>query len=98
MNVNGTACRDAGTIRSNAIWALNRDAQWVTSVHSACEWAKNFLENRRGESYTSSVNEAFKSFHSLRIPIGMAHEGGLQLSVDHLEKAIGNGMPCSVLD
>ena len=27
--------------------------------------------------------------------IGMAHEGGLQLSIESLDEAIGGGMPCS---
>ena len=68
MNVDGAACRDAGTGRSFPMWTLSRGAKSLTSVHSAGEGAKNSPGNRRGEPYTSSANEAFKSFHALRIP------------------------------
>jgi hypothetical protein len=69
INMDGTACRDAGMGRSFPMWTLSRDAKSVTSVHSAGEGAKNSPGNRRGEPYTSSADEAFKSsFHALRIP------------------------------
>ena len=44
------------------------DAKSVISVHSAGKGAKNSAGIRRGEPYTSSADEAFKSsFHVLRI-------------------------------
>ena len=69
MKVNGAAYRKAGTGQSFRMWTLSREAKSVTSVHSAEEGAKNSLGNRRGEPYTSSADEAFKSsFQALRIP------------------------------
>ena len=62
MNVDGAACRDAGMGRSFLMWALSRETKSVTSVHSAGEGAKISPGNRRGEPYTSSADEAFKSF------------------------------------
>ena len=41
MNVDGAACRDAGTDRRFPMWTLSRDAKSVTSIHSAGEGAKN---------------------------------------------------------
>jgi len=68
MNVDGAACRDAGMGRSFLMWTLSRDAKSVTSVHSAGEGTKNSPGNLRGEPYTTSADEAFKSsFHALRI-------------------------------
>lgn len=49
------------------MWTRSRDAKSVTSVHSAGEGAKNSPGKRRGEPYTSSADEAFKSFYALRI-------------------------------
>jgi hypothetical protein len=69
MNVDDVACQDAGTGRSFAMWTLSREAKVVMSVHLAGEGAKNSPSNQRGEPYTSSADEAFKSsFHALQIP------------------------------
>ena len=69
MNVDGAACRDAGMGRSFPMSTLSREANSVTSAHSAGEGAKNSPGNRRGEPYTISADEAFKSsFLALRIP------------------------------
>jgi hypothetical protein len=70
MNVDGAACRDAGTSQSFAMWTLNREAKSVKSVHSAGEGTKNSPSNRREEPYTSSAEEeAYKSsFYALQIP------------------------------
>ena len=69
MKADGTACRDAGTGRSFPTWTLSQDAKSVTSVHAMGEGVKKSPGNRRGDPYTSSDDEAFKSsFHALRIP------------------------------
>ena len=69
MNVDGMTCWDAGTGRSFRMWTLGHDVKLGTSVRLAGEGAKNSPGKCRGEPYTSSADEAFKSsFHALRIP------------------------------
>jgi hypothetical protein len=66
MKAEGAAGWDAGTGQSFPMWTLSLDAKLVTLVHAAGKGAKKWPGNCRGESYTSSADEAFKSsFHAL---------------------------------
>src|SRR5215469_3080772 len=97
MNVDGAACRDAGTGRSFPLWTISRDAKSVTSVYSAEEGATNSPGNRRGEPYISSADEAFKSFHAHRNPNRTNGRASAQCSSAlHMRAAFSCLWSCSV--
>jgi hypothetical protein len=73
--------RHAGMDRSFAMWALNQEAKSLKSAHSAGERTNNSLGNGRGDPYTSSVEEVFKSsFHALQIPNSTIGKASVQCS------------------